>query len=154
MPRRARKVRDTRLEVNLTPLLDVVLQLVTFFMMLVHFGTRLEGAALEVRLPIASAALPGGKPAVDRLVVGIDARGRLLVQDEVREGFDAEAWWAEEASRRRAGLTALGQNTDELPTLVVVRADKAASYGAVRRALAVAQGRGFANFTLVVLRGR
>ena len=29
---------------NLTPLLDVVLQLITFFMMLVHFGTRLEGA--------------------------------------------------------------------------------------------------------------
>ena len=29
---------------NLTPLLDVVLQLITFFMMLVHFGTRLEGS--------------------------------------------------------------------------------------------------------------
>ena len=29
---------------NLTPLLDVVLQLITFFMMLVHFGSRLEGS--------------------------------------------------------------------------------------------------------------
>jgi biopolymer transport protein ExbD len=154
MPRRARKARDARLDVNLTPLLDVVLQLVTFFMMLVHFGTRLEGAALEVRLPVAPAALPGGKPSVDRLVIGIDAQGRLLVQDEAREGFAAEAWWAAEASRRRAGMAALGQTTDEIPTLVVVRADRAAAYGAVRRALAVAQGRGFANFTLVVMRGR
>ena len=28
---------------NLTPLLDVVLQLITFFMMLVHFGTQAGG---------------------------------------------------------------------------------------------------------------
>lgn len=154
MPRRARMMRNARLDVNLTPLLDVVLQLIAFFMMLVHFGTRLEGAALDVRLPVAPAALPSGKPAVDRLVVGIDAKGRLLVQEEVREGFAAEAWWSEEAARRRAGMSALGIDGDEIPTLVVVRADRAAAYGAVRRALAVAQGRGFVNFTLVVLRNR
>lgn len=148
------KRRDAAPEVNLTPLLDVVLQLVTFFMMLVHFGTRLEGAAMEVRLPVAPAALPGGKPAVDRLVVGLDPRGRLLIGDEVRDGFAADAWWAEEASRRRAGLAALGQSADEIPTLVVIRADRAASYGVVRRAMTEAQARGFANFTLVVLRSR
>ncbi|MFO0955875.1 MAG: biopolymer transporter ExbD [Isosphaeraceae bacterium] len=146
--------RDAAPEVNLTPLLDIVLQLVTFFMMLVHFGTRLEGASMEVRLPVAPAALPGGKPSVDRLVVGLDSKGRLLVGDEAREGFAAEAWWAEEASRRRAGLAALGRPADEIPTLVVIRADRAASYGTVRRAMAEAQARGFANFTLVVLRSR
>lgn len=153
MPKRPRR-RDVALEVNLTPLLDVVLQLITFFMMLVHFGTRLEGASMEVRLPVAPAALPGGKPAVDRLVVGLDPKGRLLVGDEVRDSFAADAWWAEQASKRRAGLAALGQPTDEFSTLVVIRADRAASYGAVRRAMAEAQARGFANFTLVVLRSR
>ena len=52
MPRRGRGRGEGRLDVNLTPLLDVVLQLITFFMMLIHFGTRIEGATEEVRLPI------------------------------------------------------------------------------------------------------
>ena len=65
------------LSVNLTPLLDVVLQLITFFMMLVHFGTRLEGATKAVRLPLAPAALPGSDLTFDRLSVVMDARGRL-----------------------------------------------------------------------------
>ena len=43
---------------------------------------------------------------------------------------------------------------DELPTVVILRADRAASYGAVRRALAAAQDKGFAHFSLVVLRSR
>ena len=43
---------------NLTPLLDVVLQLITFFMMLVHFGTRLEGANRAVRLPVVRRLFP------------------------------------------------------------------------------------------------
>ena len=35
---------------------------------------------------------------------------------------------------------------------MIVRADRAASYGAVRRTLATAQEQGFAHFSLVVLR--
>lgn len=154
MSRRARNRAESHLEINLTPLLDVVLQLITFFMMLVHFGTRLEGAALDVRLPVAPAALPGAQPSTDRLVVGLDAKGRLLVGDEAREGFAADAWWSEEAARRRAGLKTLGQTGDAIPTLVVIRADQKASYGTVRQALATAQERGFAHFSLVVLRSR
>jgi biopolymer transport protein ExbD len=135
-------------------LLDVVLQLITFFMMLIHFGTQLEGATRAVRLPVAPAALPGADLALDRLVVALDAQGRLVVDERALEGRAAEAWWAEQAARRRAGQETLGGPADELPTVVVLRADKDASYGAVRRTLAEAQQRGFAHFSLVVLRSR
>ena len=132
---------------NLTPLLDVVLQLITFFMMLVHFGTRLEGATKAVRLPLAPAALPGSDLTFDRLAVVMDARGRLLVGGQ----------WLDEDGRRRvvgrAGQVAQGgprdpaatrgAADDELPTVVILRADRAASYGAVRRTLADAQEQGF-----------
>ena len=74
-----RPVRGDGRNPNLTPLLDVVLQLITFFMMLIHFGSRLEGATKAVRLPSAPAALPGADLALDRLVVAVDAQGRLLV---------------------------------------------------------------------------
>jgi biopolymer transport protein ExbD len=162
MPTIRRGRESASFTLNLTPLLDVVLQLITFFMMLIHFGTRLEGATRAVRLPVAPAALPGADLPLDRLTVALDDQGRLLTDAgkkggegslEARDGPAAEAWWAEQAELRRGGQETLGGPTsEELPTVVIVRADRRASYGAVRRALAAAQQRGFAHFSLVVLR--
>jgi biopolymer transport protein ExbD len=137
------------------PLLDVVLQLITFFMMLVHFGTRLEGATKGVRLPVAPAALPGSELTFDRLAVAMDAQGRLLVDGRALDEEAASAWWADQAKTRRAGLETIGESAaagDDLPTVVILRADRGAPYGSVRRALAEAQDKGFAHFSLVVLR--
>ena len=151
MPRRDRKADPYALDLNLTPLLDVVLQLVTFFMMLVHFGTAIEASEREVRLPSAPAALPGAMPGDDRLVVAIDAAGRLFVGRRTLEGDSAGKWWTEQARRRFQGAASLGESIEELPTQVIVRADRDAPYGAVRTALAEAQRAGFARFSLVVL---
>ncbi len=154
MVRRGRRGSDGFVAPNLTPLLDVVLQLITFFMMLIHFGSKVEGESASIRLPMAPAALPGGDLGLDRLVVSVDASGKLLAEGGSYDEASAEAWWVEQARVRRAGRSALGAGREEeLPTLVVVRADRAASYGAVRRLLAAAQDKGFARFTLVVLRG-
>jgi biopolymer transport protein ExbD len=153
---RSRKAEGV-LNPNLTPLLDVVLQLITFFMMLIHFGANLEGSSKGVRLPVAPAALPGSDLTIDRLGVGLNARGRLLVADEALDEAAASAWWAAQAKARRAGLETLGApaaGDDLLPTVVILRADRSASYGAVRRTLAEAQDQGFAHFSLVVLRSR
>lgn len=151
---RRREGSDT-FNLNLTPLLDVVLQLITFFMMLIHFGSRLEGSTKSVRLPVAPAALPGSDLGFDRLVVGVDRSGRLITDDdETVEGNAAQQWWVEQARSRQAGQETLGGATEELPTIVVIRADKDAAYGTIRRILAEAQERGFAHFSLVVLRSR
>jgi biopolymer transport protein ExbD len=154
MPRRGRDRSGGMVNPNLTPLLDIVLQLITFFMMLIHFGSRLEGASKLVRLPVTPAALPGGDLAMDRLVVSIDPRGRLLVDGAALDERAAEAWWAEQAGRRREGQETLGGPVEDLATVVVVRADRDAPYGSIRGALAEAQQRGFAHFSLVVLRSR
>jgi biopolymer transport protein ExbD len=157
MPRRTRLVTSNVLNPNLTALLDVVLQLITFFLMLVHFGTRLEGATKAVRLPLAPAALPGTDLTFDRLAVAMNAQGQLLIKGRSLDDESATAWWAAEAKARRSGLETLGEGATadlELPTVVILRADRAASYGAVRRALAEAQDKGFAHFSLVVLRSR
>jgi biopolymer transport protein ExbD len=157
MPSHTRHLSSNVLNPNLTALLDVVLQLITFFMMLVHFGTRLEGATKAVRLPLAPAALPGTDLTFDRLAVAMNAQGQLLVKGKSLNEEAANAFWAAEAKARRGGLETLGEGAtavDELPTVVILRADRAASYGAVRRTLAAAQDKGFAHFSLVVLRSR
>ena len=135
---------------TLTPLLDVVLQLITFFMMLGHFGTKIETADREVRLPVAPAALPGAMAGEDRLVVVIDAAGRLIAGGIERVGSDADAWWLDQARRRFQGAASLGESAEELTTQVIIRADREAPYGAVRSTLASAQRSGFARFSLVV----
>ena len=107
-------VSGTRLNPNLTPLLDVVLQLITFFMMLIHFGTRLEGATRAVRLPVAPAALPGSDLALDRLP-SCSTRGAACWSTTTRSKAPPRpAWWAEQATRRspsRAGDDRPGPGT-------------------------------------------
>src|ERR1700735_3363760 len=97
MPRVSRTRISGTLNPNLMPLLDVVLQLITFFMMLVHFGTRLEGATKAVRLPVAPAALPGSDLTFDRLGVVMNAQGRLLVHGRALDEVAAAQWWADQA---------------------------------------------------------
>jgi biopolymer transport protein ExbD len=153
MAYRNRSRGEGTFELNLTPLLDVVLQLITFFMMLIHFGGKIEGATASIKLPTAPSALPNGDLGLDRIVVGVDSQGRLIAENSTIEGASATAWWSEQAGKRRAALVTIGRRGDELPTLVVVRADKAAKFGSVRQLLATAQEQGFARFTLVVLKG-
>src|SRR3974377_803374 len=107
MSHRTRHVSSSVLNPNLTALLDVVLQLITFFMMLVHFGTRLEGATKAVRLPLAPAALPGTDLTFDRLAVAMNAQGQLLVKEQALDDEAATAFWSAEANARRAGLETL-----------------------------------------------
>lgn len=169
----SRSSPSNTLNPNLTPLLDLVLQLITFFMMLVHFGNQIEGETRAVRLPVAPAALPGADLALDRLVAAIDAKGSLLADGVEMRGDEAAAWWKRQADARRSGLELIqsapevpGARPDlpavrlqftgadpggELPTVVILRADREASFGAVRKTMADAQARGFANFSLVVL---
>ncbi len=151
---RNRSRAEGTFQLNLTPLLDVVLQLITFFMILVHFGTKIEGETASIRLPSAPSALPGGELGLDQLVVGVDAKGRLISGGSAYEGESARAWWADQARVRLAGLAALGRRAAELPTMVIVRADKDAPFGSIRALLASAQELGFARFSLVILKGR
>lgn len=137
---------------NLTPLLDIVLQLITFFMILVHFGTKIEGASERIKLPIVASALPIGDLAIDRLIVAVTADGLLMQGQTVFSPEQMERWWAEQAKLRAQGLASSGARTRELKTIVIVRADKNASYGAVRSILTAAQKQGFAYFSLIVLR--
>ncbi len=86
-----------------------MLQLITFFMMLVHFGSQLEGSTKLVRLPLAPAALPGSDLAFDRLSAVLDAQGRLRVGGQSLDESAASDWWAQQAKLRRSGLETLGR---------------------------------------------
>ena len=64
-------------EPNLIPLLDLVFQLIMFFMICVNFVS--EQTSLEVKLPTSQSARPMDKGEQDVLFLNLDDRGQLLV---------------------------------------------------------------------------
>ena len=70
--------QDTSLkaEPNLTPLLDVVFQLITFFMLVINFSQ--DNFDSRIKLPVAGSARPQDDAkalAEDRLVLNVDSKG-------------------------------------------------------------------------------
>ena len=66
---------------NLTPLLDVVLQLVMFFMLCAHFVT--EKVNEKIKLPTAIEAKSLDKSTTNYIILNIDEQGTTTVDAEV-----------------------------------------------------------------------
>jgi biopolymer transport protein ExbD len=134
-------------EPNLTPLLDMVFQLITFFMLVINF----KGASLDLslKLPVLGSARPlerHGK--LEPLLLNIDAEGRVTVQGKK---IDVEQFITREARFLKNQLQILGTPIDkdgELPVPVIVRADRSAPFHLVNHILKICQDQGYRQFSL------
>lgn len=80
-------IQDDPPSINLTPLIDVVFQLLLFFLVVTRFAS--EDRELDVMLPAASEARPLiAQPR--ELFVNIDHQGRYFVQGKVVTGDEVE----------------------------------------------------------------
>lgn len=134
-------------EPNLTPILDLVFQLITFFMLIINF----KSAEIDtnLKLPIIGSAKPvktDGRVGV--LVLNIDRDGSLKTTQTIRD--------IDNFFRIQAHATQMAQNLKpsetgeppELPTTVVIRADCATSFRSLNRVIKACQDNGFRNFAL------
>ena len=138
-----------QLQPNLTPILDMVFQLITFFMLVINFKT----ASLDrnLRLPVLGSAIPAEKGPEDVVVLNINAAGELIVYGQVRE---LESYLAAEAATSRMTARRLIPGFgvgDELPTMVVIRADEATPFRLLNRVMTTCQVHGFRQFALKAL---
>src|SRR6188472_1618960 len=114
-------------EPNLTPLLDMVFQLITFFMLVINF----KSASLEqaVQLPVVGSAMPIDTQGHDELLVlNVNVEGKLLVygvERDVEQYIAGEAQSSLAAARRVRPELKAGE---ELPAIVVIRADRRAPF--------------------------
>lgn len=137
---------DRGAEPDLTPILDMVFQLITFFMLVINF----QGASLDqkLQLPILGSARPlDTKGQEDLLVLNIAADGTLKVY-----GFEREIgpYIAEEERVAREKLDRAGQDPKvaELPTTVVIRADRSTPFNLLNDVIETCQQHGFRKFAL------
>jgi biopolymer transport protein ExbD len=138
---------DSSAEPNLTPILDMVFQLITFFMLVINFkSAQLD---MSLKLPVVGSAKPvDTKGAQDLLVLNVDKEGDLVVYGLKR---NVEEYISDEARASRLGAKRNGETIEaggELPTIVVIRADMDTSFKLLNRVIQACQQNGFRNFAL------
>lgn len=137
-------------EPDLTPLLDMVFQLITFFMLVINF----KGASLDqsLQLPVLGSARPlEWKGDYEPLMLNVDNEGRVKVYGAV---VPAEKFIAEEAAALKKQLRAAGESAPkELPVPVVLRADKGTRFRLVNNIIKLCQDNGYVQFSLSAMTG-
>ena len=144
-------VEEIRSEPNLTPLLDVVFQLITFFMLCINFTK--DNNDERIRLPVAGSARPldAARAGEDRLVLNIDRDGRLLFNGQVYDTEGAVRQIDIQAQIVRLSAKVSGLKIDAatgLPTTVVIRADRDTKFEQFYRLITACQDKGFRKFEL------
>ena len=133
-----------RAEPNLVPILDMVFQLITFFMLV--FNLKAAAVDLDLELPVIGSAMPSDSDEADVMVLNVDKNGRLRVYGEEK---NPDAFIAQEAQMavRKARLTDPEfEAGDELPKTVVIRADRATPFGLLNSIIKACQTQGFRKF--------
>lgn len=132
---------------NLTPVLDMVFQLITFFMLVINF----KSAALDLtlKLPVVGSAVPvntGGN--LSLLILNIDKEGKINLygrQVPIKQYIHDEAYAAWIGAHRDKPGLEFGQ---ELPTTVVIRADRTTPFKLINLVIQECQQNGFRQFAL------
>ena len=128
--------KDEGVDVNLTPLIDVVFLLLIFFMVSSTFDRH---AKLKVQLPQANAQ---AQQKVDNpVVLSIDAKGKYYIDDRqvVNEQMD---------TLKRALAKTVGERTD---VTLLLRADGRATHQSVVRAMDAAAQLGLTKLSIATV---
>jgi biopolymer transport protein ExbD len=142
---------ETHAEPNLTPILDMVFQLITFFMLVINF--KAADYDITLKLPVVGSARPvDTKGESDLLILNINSKGELNVQgrivDNIPGYMKVEADASELLARKKDSNFKKG---DDLPSTVVIRADKRTPFERLNKVITAAQEQGFRKFALKAL---
>ena len=132
--------RKDEVTIAVTPLIDVILVLLIFFMVSAKFNRDTQ---MQVNLPEASgdSAAPVARIIVE---ISIDARGNLFVGDSISKSVRPLA--NNELATIKAALHSIADGDSEVP--LVISADAQAPYQAVATAMDAAGQMGFHKLTM------
>lgn len=127
---------DIKAEPNLVPLLDLVMQLLMFFIVNINFVTQQING--EVNLPVSQSARPLDKSDSDVLFLNLNHNGYLEVvgnpmplktQPEIKQYLKQSYDDAKRVAKERPG------GDGKVKTTVIIRADQAAPYKTIFQVL-------------------
>jgi len=138
---------SVRADPNLTPMLDMVFQLITFFMLVMTFKSA--EIDFNLSLPVVGSARPvSSEGRTGLLVLNVDRAGNLRTTQPIRD-LDAFVRIQSQATLLANHLTPADlESGGELPTTVVIRADRATPFSKLNRVIKACQENGFRKFAL------
>lgn len=140
---------ETKVEPNLTSMLDLVFNLIAFFTVLVNFSE--DAYDRRVRLPVAGSARPIEAAGEDRLTLNIDRDGNLLWSGQELDLSAAKKEIALQVQLIKYNARAAGREIkagDPLPATIVIRADRDTPYVELMDLITTCQAQGFQKFAL------
>jgi biopolymer transport protein ExbD len=136
---------------NLVPLLDVVFQLIMFFMITVNF-VRVDQLNESIELPVAQAATPMDQAADDWVFLNLDKDGKLIGSvSELNTENQLKAFLQTE--RLRLLQEAKDNGRSDVNIIILVRADKAVRYRRIFEVLDSCSRVGYQKWQLRVKTG-
>jgi biopolymer transport protein ExbD len=131
--------KEDNVEINLTPLIDVVFLLLIFFMVSTTFDRH---AKLKVQLPEASAKMEQKQE--EPIVLSIDANGKYYIND--RQVVNTQLDTLKKALRKSVG--------DKKDVALVLRADAKTPHQSVVRAMDAASQLGLTRLSIATLESK
>lgn len=144
----ARRSSELQAEPNLTPMLDLVFQLITFFVLIFNF--KADELDQSLKLPVVgSARVVETQGQVDLAVLNINKSGDLMVFGAPVKNIDNYIAHEAQASMLVSHMTPADvEEGKELPTTIVIRADRGTPFGMINRVIKSCQDNGFRSFAL------
>lgn len=136
-------------EPNLTPILDMVFQLITFFMLVINF--KATSMDLSLNLPVLGSARPlAYEGRHEPITLNLDRDGSAKAYGQV---VDLETFIPREAEVLKLMLKTDDNQVDDgsIPVPVIIRADKTVSFEQVMRTMRLCQSEGLTNIALSAL---
>jgi biopolymer transport protein ExbD len=134
---------------NLVPLLDLVFQLIMFFMICVQFTTAQVNE--DIKLPVAQSARAMDKSLVDVLFLNMDAKGHLIIIGEPKPLStlgQVRYYLGQQFADAKRSAQQRGDKSGKVNTTVIIRADRDANWNKVYELLLMCKEAGYSKLQL------
>ena len=135
-----REALSDKIAIDMTPMIDVVFQLITFFVFTLNFSSAVQDD--RVQLPMSQLAKPADGPSVEPITLQLMSDGRVIYAGEPLALADIGGYLENE---KRVMVDA-GKEPNS--ATVIIRADGRSKTGDVQDLIKVAQEKGFEKFVL------
>jgi len=138
MPKRTTEASST--DIDMTPMIDMTFQLITFFMFVMNFSEAEQDD--RIQLPMSQLAKPVDGPVEKPITLQLANNGSVIYAGEMIGLRDVGGYLEREKS------VMLDAGKEPAAATVIVRADGRAKTGEVQEIIKICQEKGFEKFAL------
>ncbi|MFM1996719.1 MAG: hypothetical protein RLZZ111_1106 [Planctomycetota bacterium] len=138
MPKRASDPSST--DIDMTPMIDMTFQLITFFMFVMNFSEAEQDD--RIQLPLSQLAKPVDGPVEKPITLQLTSKGSVIYAGELIGLQDVGGFLDREKS------VMIDAGREPTAATVIVRADGSSKTGDVQEIIKICQEKGFEKFAL------